>query len=426
MELGGAPPEQVGGVEVGADGIGDLVGGPGLGGQIGRPRREVGELLGHGAGGVLVVEGELVEGVVPRVTLVGHVGVEHTERARLGAHAPLVLEGPEERRGVGEVGLGEIPADLQIGIHTLLGPTEHLHDQPTAEHGRAVALLGSEELHAEVVGGGVGQRLAEPRGGRRAHLGVAEGAERPTPPEGVQRPGHEVLVDEGVVEEEPLPPTTGLDPRHAAVGMVGQELVGPTGVSHRHRQHVGLGLTLGVLDLGEQHEGLGSAPTGGQGDDVDRLDGADRAGLAGVPAVASQELGQRPLERRPPPTLQDRAPVAGDGEDREVAPVVEHEAAVGALGLEGEPVEPVGPERELVGALLDGGELGGAEQLGGHRAPELMEVEAARGREPREVGHHQHDVVAVAPDEGQHLAVLRVEELDLSRDRTPGAGPAGR
>ena len=145
------------------------------GGSLGRPL-EHGGPVGHLEGVVgqhpqrgLVEEAQRVERVVPGVALVGHVAVEHAERAGLGA-ALLVLEGAEQRRAVGEAPLGEEAADLEIGVHAFLGPAEDLHHDLVAEHGRRVALLDRRASDREV--GAVADDAAQLGRGRRAQLAL--------------------------------------------------------------------------------------------------------------------------------------------------------------------------------------------------------------------------------------------------------------
>jgi hypothetical protein len=59
----------------------------------------------------------------------------------------------------------------------------------------------------------------------------------------------------------------------------------------------------------------------------------------------------------------------------------------------------------------DGGEAGPAEDLDRLPALELGQVQLDILHEPRQVGHHQQHLVAVAADEGEHAVVVGVEEL---------------
>ena len=158
------------------------------------------------------------------------------------------------------------------------------------------------------------------------------------------------------------------------------------------------------------------APSGRDRHGVDDLDLADRAGPTGVPAVAQEEAGPGPGQRRPGAGAapEQLAPVLGDADDRQVVGRRREPACVVVLGLQREPVEAVRAEREVVAALGDRRELVPAEQLDGHHAAMLVQVEGDALGEPRQVGDHQHDLVVVLAGEREDLGVLREQELDVA------------
>src|SRR5262249_56437239 len=103
---------------------------------------------------------------LPRGPLVGHIAVEHRQRRCLLA-TRAEFDEPEDRGGVGEVVLlGEVAADLDLGMRALIKPAEDLQDQLVTEDVRRVCLL-----------------LAARRGGRERLL-----PRQPRPPQGGPRP----------------------------------------------------------------------------------------------------------------------------------------------------------------------------------------------------------------------------------------------
>ena len=89
-----------------------------------------------------------------------------------------------------EAHLGEVATDLEVGVHALLGPSEHLHHDAVAEPDGAVGLLhrkiaqlgfGGEFNRSDAAGGaelhpalGTGERVA---GLERCEQGARQGAE---------------------------------------------------------------------------------------------------------------------------------------------------------------------------------------------------------------------------------------------------------
>src|SRR5205807_2635971 len=122
--------------------------------------------------------------------------------------------------------------------------------------------------------------------------------------------------------------------------------------------------------------------------------------LAPEPALAQEVGGQRPLEL-----------AVVDGELRL------RELRIDRLdqgGFEREPEERVWAQRHRVGSVPDGRELGATEQLDRNQSTVVLEVQARELGEPRQVRHHQDPLVRQLADEGQDLAVVRIDELDAS------------
>lgn len=67
--------------------------------------------------------------------------------------------------------------------------------------------------------------------------------------------------------------------------------------------------------------------------------------------------------------------------------------------------------REEERQFADGRKTCAAKQLDGRAAFEGREVKFNRLGEPREVGHHQQNLLLVPQDIGQNLAVLRREKF---------------
>src|SRR5207245_5913788 len=82
--------------------------------------------------------------------------------------------------------------------------------------------------------------------------------------------------------------------------------------------------------------------------------------------------------------------------------------------LHREPVEAVRPERDEVRQLSHGWERLLAEDLDRKHDAELTQIKLSRLCEPGQVGSDEHDLVLVAAQEGDHLSIVWIEELDAA------------
>ena len=148
VQLGDAPAHQRGGLEVGAHQLVGLLGHGAVRAveEQALPRgRRGGARLDPLGDHLLVEPAEGVEGVLPRVPLVGDELVEDREGGRLSA-VGAVLERPRHGRRVLVAGaLHQVAAELEVGVHPRLDPPEQLQDEALAEEHRRVALLGAED-----------------------------------------------------------------------------------------------------------------------------------------------------------------------------------------------------------------------------------------------------------------------------------------
>ena len=78
-------------------------------------------------------------------------GLQDAQGPRLFAGAPI-FHRAGQGRNVREAMLSEKPGDFQIGIESFFDAAKDLEDQPLAEHHRAVALLGLDQLGRERFG----------------------------------------------------------------------------------------------------------------------------------------------------------------------------------------------------------------------------------------------------------------------------------
>ncbi len=352
------------------------------------------------------------------------------------------LERPAHRRHV-PVGrlLGQEAADLEVGIDPRLELPEQLEHQPVAEDDRGVALLGAHHAHRELLARGAPEHPVD-AAARGDELGApAElGAERPAladrleegPAEGGV--GHRV-VEHAVAFAAGFGPGLGLDPGERRPGALPRQPLALLAWREGERQGVGLRLVVEVVDA---HEGEDRPARRGaaRAVAVDRhhggqLDAAHPPALAAEPAAAGEDAGQDRLETAPAGAGEALGPAPGEGEDRQLRslarrrprPLSRQRAARalsrgGRLGGEREPVEAVGAQGEQVGQLADLRERRAPEQLGGHDAAELRQVELDVLDEAREVGDHQDPLAVVAADERQDAVVVGLEELD----RAPAEG----
>ena len=200
---------------------------------------------------------------------------------------------PIRRADVLEAHLGQAPADLEVGVHALLGPAEDLHHdlvgrtrprccsaRPTGgpRAGR------SDSVSRRRSSGEVVVRSSAPASESKLRL-------RPNARSAASMKASSAVASNSSARSSQA---AHVDPGHGRVGVVGQHPVGvgPGGGGDGH--HVGLGLAVGVLDLDEGDEGGRLAPTHGHRHGVEDLGGADRLGPPGVPAVAGEERAARP------------------------------------------------------------------------------------------------------------------------------------
>ena len=180
MQLRGAPPEDLGAVDVGARQIAD--------GLWRRRRREIEDMRRREQGRVrsipddrFVVEApELSEGVAPSVGLARHelLGDREVRGGFAGRH---VFErcGDARRASEGRA-RGEVFADLDVGVRSMFDAAKQLEDQPIAVRDRGVALLSGQALHRErTFAAQLGERGRPPRAhGAALHADDRVGVER--------------------------------------------------------------------------------------------------------------------------------------------------------------------------------------------------------------------------------------------------------
>jgi hypothetical protein len=272
---------------------------------------------------------------------------------------------------------------------------------------------------------------------------VALGAERPVAPpdqlapagavpagpgDGLEQHLADGRVVQGVVEDaaDPALPAS-LDVGEHGVGGLGGDPPGLLALGEVDRQHVLLGLALGVVDADDDQ------PQGGivllpDVDHVGDAGGEDLARLAAEPALPVQDRRQHGLEPFAPPALEQRRPLAGDGQlggfggglDGQrlgrLAHLGQRQAA--RLAFQREPEELVGAEGQLVGLVGDRRERGPPEHLDRGEPLELLQRQGGRLRVAGQVRDHEDPLfgaVRVGPvpaDVGEHLRVVGVDELD--------------
>jgi hypothetical protein len=172
-----------------------------------------------------------------------------------------------------------------------------------------------------------------------------------------------------------------------------------------------------------QHHERGVEAREVEGDDVGDLGAPHAAGLAAEPAPAARPGDERGCHRvavgrrrgvHDPRERRQRRPCAGRRiRDRR------------RRRSQAEPEEPVRAQRERVRRGTDRREVAAAEQLHRDRAGVRRQVEPDGLREPRQVGHDQQDLVPVAAEEGDDVAVLRVEQLQRPPSERRVALPQG-
>jgi len=177
-------------------------------------------------------------------------------------------------------------------------------------------------------------------------------------------------------------------------------------------QDVGFGLALDIVDVDEQQERLGPSLAQRHGYGVGNGDLANRASLAGEPTSLVEEPRQRAFE--PPSSLapHDVAPVGPNAQDRQVRARRRETRPVRSLGDDGEPIEPIGSKRQVIVTFRYVPELRGSEQLPEDRPAVVVEIERDALGEPGQVRDHEDTLVLVAAQKGEHLGVLRVQELN--------------
>ena len=87
------------------------------------------------------------------------------------------------------------------------------------------------------------------------------------------------------------------------------------------------------------------------------------------------------------------------------------------LAPQGDPVEVVRAEREHRAPLPNLRELGAREDLHRNQAGVGRKIQLGGLREAREIGHDEHALFLVFPNEGENLGILRLEKLNAFRGR---------
>ena len=302
--------------------------------------------------------------------------------------------------------LGQEALDLDLGVGSFFDAPVDLQHQAAAEDDAVVALLGAREPGLEIA-------LAAEAGEGLRRLGDdgAEGAPQPPPARhGVQQRAREAVVGEAVVDQGP--PVLPFDPGDGGAWALRQHPLRLVGARRRQRQHIGLGVPLGVEDV--EHQQAAGALHERYPDRVPDVGAGYASGLAREPAPVADLERQQVRKLAPALRLEDRLPAPGRAGDRQagahrlLGPVQDGRR----LGLEQEPVELVGAEGHEVGQLADRRELRVAEHLDRRHPLPLREVQLGGLDEAREVRDAEDGLVAVAAQEDKDLAVVRAQELE--------------
>ena len=431
MQLGRAAAEHLGRVEVGPDGVDRMAGsgsdgGPSSGGPVGHLERVVGQ---HAA-------------APTRRRGRGRRACSARRRPRWGRSAlitPMVRgspvpfwysRAPSSGAVCSKSPLGEEAADLEVGVHALLGPAEHLHHDLVAED-RGACCDCSTEVRATVRSlGGCRWRRGTPARWS-PQLGRPSRVERAAAPErrrGWRREARRRRWRRRAAAAAPTGPRRAR-PRRASGGR-------PGAARPRRRRatvrgtHVGLGFAVGVLDVqARTHEraATGCAPCGtGTASSTSMASGCSR-GRPAYQRLRARKPGSTLRQRAPAPALQQRPAsrrrrMTGQVRRRPAAT----KRASWRLRIEREPVEAVGPEGQVVGPSGDGRELVAPNSSTGTCPRSSCRSRVHALGEAGEVGHDQHRLVLVAAHERQHLGVLGVEELDLAAPEHRVLRRAGR
>ena len=207
------------------------------------------------------------------------------------------------------------------------------------------------------------------------------------------------------------------DPTEDACGGILEQRLGRRAGAVGQRQRIDLGIAVGVL-AAHRKQVCHGVLVGHRDDLVDdhRLE-APR--LATEPAPGLQVARQDHLEAAPRGPGQQLVPGARHLQLRHVARLPCDRAAQHPHRLHREPVEGVRAESKEIGLVADRWKVAPAEHLDRLLPLEGGEVEIRVLHEAGEVGQHQDRLALVcrsaprvAPDEGQDLAVLGVEELE--------------
>ena len=343
----------------------------------------------------------LVERVGPGIALVGDVPLEEPDRGRFAAPA-VVLDRRRGGRDVLEAEPREEAGQLRVRVRPRLDPAEELQHQALPERDRGVGLLGAERHRLQP--GAVADQPPQLRRPRRCER--ARPAGDPAAAAGdVEEPGRKDRV--GPAVEHDGAPALGLEDRNGVVRRPGVVL---RQRPDDQRDGIRLRLALGVLHPDEAQ--VPALPPARAGDPHRLLQrgAADPARLAGEPAPRGQEPHQGLVELAAAAAIEDRRPPArdpdlrGGARDRRRLRLGWGEREdVEVVGAEGERVEPVGRH---------GGEHGVPEELLGHEAVQAAQVELDVLRPPGQVRDDEDALLAQLAQVGEHLAVVRKEELE--------------
>ena len=247
------------------------------------------------------------------------------------------------------------------------------------------------------------------RAGRRGKQLARRRLDAPPALDHVEQEAPEAHIGEPVANQAPLVPclfTQRQFREHPPRGPR-MELFGCTIAQEGEREHVTLGLPLGVLDV---DNGDARVQVFGEGD------GLYDAGQLGHPSLCRQPFAAKQVGRE---DLVERGAVRAGNQRRPVA--VDHEMILlaevarelrASRFLEGEPIEQMRAQRERVGAIGHLGKRRATEQLDQREALVLREVDLDVLHEARQVGDHQDVLVFERTDERHHAVVVGVQKLD--------------
>src|SRR3954469_10982121 len=181
-------------------------------------------------------------------------------------------------------------------------------------------------------------------------------------------------------------------------------------IGKRKRKQILLRLTLRVIDSQKQDGGFTLRE--GNGDGFADLKHLDTPPLGAEPAPLIQITGQDVFQFCSPRRIEKTFPIRRSERRQRMRYPAFSVQFRGPGRLEAKPENSVRRVCEKIWLFLDHRKIGSAEQLDGHTAMELGEVEPNWLRVARQVGNHENPFVAEFADEGENLPVFGMQELN--------------